>query len=310
MAAYVGAIAVGAVVGLLAPSISPHLDSAITPLLAALLFVTFLQVPASRVRAALGDVRFTLALLVVNFVAVPLVVAVLLRLVGPDDDAVRLGMLLVLLCPCVDYVMVFSGLAGGRADALLAATPLLLIGQFVLLPGYLLLFVGDDLARSIDPQPFLVAFASLIAIPLAAAWTLQAAARRSSVAAHTIGRLGMTMVPLMAAVLAVVVASQITRVEGHVAVLLSAVAVYGLFLAVMPPVGDVVARVAGLDAPARRAVVFSGATRNSLVVLPLALALPSGSERAAAVVVTQTLVELLGMVIYVRLVPRFVRAVR
>ncbi len=50
--------------------------------------------------------------------------------------------------------------------------------------------------------------------------------------------------------------------------------------------------------------MFSGVTRNSLVVLPLALALPVGFEAAAVVVVTQTLVEVIGMVVCVRVVPR------
>ncbi|MEU5090636.1 hypothetical protein [Streptomyces sp. NPDC021356] len=50
--------------------------------------------------------------------------------------------------------------------------------------------------------------------------------------------------------------------------------------------------------PGGRAIVFTGAIRNSLVVLPLALALPAGLEVAAVVLVTQTLVEVLGMVTY------------
>ena len=44
-------------------------------------------------------------------------------------------------------------------------------------------------------------------------------------------------------------------------------------------------------------------TRNSLVVLPLALALPAEFALAPAVVVTQTLVELAGMVVLTRVVP-------
>jgi len=55
-------------------------------------------------------------------------------------------------------------------------------------------------------------------------------------------------------------------------------------------------------------VVFSGGTRNSLVILPLALALPGQLALAALVVVTQTLVELIGMVLYVRFLPRIVPA--
>jgi len=77
---------------------------------------------------------------------------------------------------------------------------------------------------------------------------------------------------------------------------------------VMVPVGMLASRVAGLDVPGRRAVVFSGATRNSLVVLPLVLALPAAFDLAPLVVVTQTLVELIVMVIFIRLIPRVVPA--
>ncbi len=49
--------------------------------------------------------------------------------------------------------------------------------------------------------------------------------------------------------------------------------------------------------------MFSAATRNSLVVLPLALALPAPLGIAPLAVVTQTLVELVAMVVLVRLVP-------
>lgn len=51
-------------------------------------------------------------------------------------------------------------------------------------------------------------------------------------------------------------------------------------------------------------MIFSGATRNSLVVLPLALALPAELAIAPLAVVTQTLIELVGMVVLVQLVPK------
>jgi len=72
----------------------------------------------------------------------------------------------------------------------------------------------------------------------------------------------------------------------------------------MVAVGIGVARLARLHAPAARALVFSGVTRNSLVVLPLALALPASLALAPLAVVTQTLVELVGMVILVRVLPK------
>ena len=55
-------------------------------------------------------------------------------------------------------------------------------------------------------------------------------------------------------------------------------------------------------------VTFSASTRNSLVVLPLAMALPAELRvLAAAAIITQTLVELIGELIYVRAIPALVR---
>lgn len=300
---YVAAIGAGAVFGLALPGSAPALSSAITPILAVLLFATFLAVPLVDVGRSLRDVRFLATVLLVNFLAVPVVVWALTRWV-PDERGLLIGVLLVLLTPCVDYVIVFTGLAGGAKAQLLAATPLLMVLQILLLPLYLFLFAGADSLGLIDARPFVEAFLLLIVLPLAAAAVVQAAARRTSggrTIAHGMAR---AMVPLMMATLAVVVASQVAAVGGEAGALLGVIPVYIGFLAVMVLIGWAAARVSGLGTAASRAVTFSGATRNSLVVLPLALALPPSLGLAPLAVVTQTLVELVGMVVLVRLVPK------
>ncbi|MCX5070938.1 bile acid:sodium symporter [Streptomyces sp. NBC_00424] len=309
IAVYLGAMAAGALVGWAAPSAGPGLEHGINPVLGALLFVTFLQVPAAELLRSLRDGRFLSAALVVNFVVVPLVVAAMFAFL-PADQAVRIGVLLVLLCPCVDYVIVFSGLAGGSSRRLLAATPLLLVAQMLLLPGFLYLFMGSELADIVEVGPFVEAFLILIVIPLALAWALQAWAARRPAGQKVSDAATTTMVPLMAATLFVVVASQVPKLGDSLADVAAVIPFYAAFLVVMAFAGKAVARLFRLDAPASRAVVFTGATRNSLVVLPLALALalPDNLSVAAVVVVTQTLVEVLGMVAYVRLVPRLVPA--
>lgn len=306
VAVYVAAIAAGVGIGLTAPTAGPVLEHAINPILGALLFVTFLQVPAAELMHSLGDGRFLGAALVVNFVVVPLVVAGMFVFL-PADRAVRLGMLLVLLAPCVDYVIVFTGLAGGSSRQLLAATPLLLIAQMFLLPVFLLAFMGPDLADAIDAGPFLEAFLGLIVLPLVLAWTVQAWAKRHRTGRAVSNAASTAMVPLMAATLLVVVASQAPKIS-DVREVAPVVPIYITFLAVMAFAGLGVARLFRLDPPAGHAIVFTGATRNSLVVLPLALALPDALAIAVAavVVVTQTLVEVIGMVIYVRAIPRLV----
>lgn len=303
VALYLAAIGAGAALGLLAPAAARPLEPAITPVLALLLFATFLGVPFAQIGRALRDGRFLGAVVIVNFVVVPVVVFVLSRVVA-SDRAVLVGVLLVLLTPCVDYVIVFTGLAGGARARLLAATPLLMALQILLLPLYLWLMAGVEVMDAFDPRPFIEAFLLLIALPLALAAATQALARRfragRAVEASALG----AMVPLMMLTLAVVVGSQVSALGGALGRLLIAVPVFAAFILVMAPLGALAGRVARLDVPGRRAVVFSGVTRNSLVVLPLALSLPAGFEPAPLVVVTQTLVELVAMVVMVAVVPR------
>jgi len=304
---YLAAIALGAVVGMLMPAVAGPLETAITPVLAAVLYATFLGVPFASIGHAFTDWRFLGIVVVLNFIVAPMIVFGLSRFFIADR-AVLVGVLLVLLTPCVDYVIVFTGLAVGSRERLLAATPLLMLMQIVLLPLYLWLMAGADVVGAFDARPFALAFILLIALPLALAAATQVIAKR-----HRAGRaiertMHAAMVPLMMLTLAVVVGSQVFGVSGSLGPLLVAVPVFIAFIVIMGPLAALLARAARLDAPARRAVVFSGVTRNSLVVLPLALALPASFALTPLVVVAQTLVELVAMVVMVAVVPRTVRS--
>nr|WP_276324606.1 metalloregulator ArsR/SmtB family transcription factor [Corynebacterium glucuronolyticum] len=107
---YLAALVLGALIGLAAPATAPAFEVAINPVLMALLYATFLSVPLTKVGQALRDGRFLAGLTVLNFLIVPVVVYLLSRFVA-DDQALLLGVLLVLLAPCIDYVIAFSGLA-------------------------------------------------------------------------------------------------------------------------------------------------------------------------------------------------------
>lgn len=247
-------------------------------------------------------------LLLATFLVVPAVVFGLSRFVA-HDDALLVGVLLVLLAPCVDYVIVFTALAGGAAERLLAAAPLLMLVQMAVLPVLLRAFAGPETVAAVDAGPFVRALVLLILVPLALAALLQWGAVRGrggvrDTAAGVVRGFTAAMVPLMVVTLFTVVASQIRGVGERLPALAAVVPLFAAFAAVMVALGVVAARWARLDVPAGRALVFSGVTRNSLVVLPLALSLPASLDPAPLVVVTQTLVELGAMVSLVRLVPR------
>ena len=300
---YLAAVALAAGIGVLVPDAAGPAEAALTPLLGLLLFQTFLGVPVARLSAGLRDRRFLLGLALVNAVIAP-ALAVLLALVLVPDPALRVGVLFVLLAPCVDWVLVFAGMAGGDRARLLAATPLLLSGQMLLLPPALALLAGPQAAGTVRAGPFAEAFAVLILLPLLAAVAAQAWAARRRSGARAVEVVEAGMVPTTALVLAAAVLSQIGQVLPMLGRLLGLVPVYLLFAAAMTLLGTLACRALRLDVPGARAVVFSGVARNSLVVLPLVLALPAELSAAAPAVVVQTLVELPFLLLLLRAVPR------
>ncbi len=301
VAIYLAAVLLAGIVAWQWPT-STALAPAIDPLLALMLFVTFLQVPLTELRRSWSDMRFLSALLVANFVAVPILVALLLPWM-PQDPLLRIGVLLVLLTPCIDYVVTFAHLGKADAKPLLASTPVLLAAQMVLLPIYLNVFMGDAAAGLVRLQPFLHAFIWLIVLPLSLAALCQACAARSTTAERAVAWLGLLPVPATAAVLFVVVAAVAPQLGPALDAVRQVAPVYVIFAVAAPLVGWCVARLWRLPADRGRAVAFSAATRNSLVVLPLGMAIPEAIPWVPAVIVAQTLVELVSELVYVKLMP-------
>ena len=299
---YVVALGLGAGLGLWRPIFGASLEFLISPVIAILLYGMFTQIPFLQLREAFANRRFTAALLTVNFVVVPVLVWLLSRFL-PEHPPLLLGVYLVLLTPCIDYVIVFTHLGRGNAKLVLASTPLLLLMQMLLLPVYLWLFMGNQAAQVMSAGPFLEAFLVLIVLPLGLALATEFWAKRRRSGAIWLEATAWLPVPFMAFTLLLVVASQIGRIEEYLPLVSRAVPVYVAFMVIMPVLARLTACTFRLDTQAGRALIFSAGTRNSLVVLPLALALPDAWILASAVIVTQTLVELVGELIYIRLVP-------
>lgn len=304
VALYLGAALLGLAVGTAAPTTAPALDAALWPVLALLLFVTFVQVPLVRLPSAFREGRFLAALLVGNFVLAPAVVWALSRFL-PRDPAILLGALMVLLAPCTDWFITFTQLGRGDARLAIAATPINLLAQIVFLPGYLWLFAGETLAGAVEPARFLGAFLGLILLPLVLAAGTQRWAERRPGCHQWREQLDRMPVPLLAVVVFLIAASQAGTVV-HVLHALGTVAmVFVAYLLLAAYLGLTTAKVFRLPPPATRTLIFSLGTRNSFVVLPFALALPAGWDTAAVVIVLQSLVELFGMIGYLWWVPRW-----
>ena len=303
---YVFSLMIGGLLGFTNEEFGAALDWMISPLIAILMYGMFAQIPFLKLREAIANLKFMGALLVGNFIAVPMIVWILTALF-PQSAPVLLGVCLVLLTPCIDYVIVFTQLGKGNEKLMLAATPILFVVQMMLLPLYLWLFIGEEMVGIVQVEPFLEAFLLLIVLPLIIAVITQLWAKKNERGEKVLESTAWLPVPFMALVLIVVVASQIGKVYSDFDVIVRVMPIYILFLIIIPMVSRLIGLTFKLDTGAGRALIFSMGTRNSLVVLPLALALPaSWATIAAAVIVTQTMVELVGELIYMKAVPHLI----
>lgn len=300
---YLAAVLAGLLTGHAAPAAGPALEPLIWPLLGTLLYATFTQVPLTRMPATLRDPRFLVALATGNFLLLPLVVGGLLPLL-PNDPALHLGVLLVLLAPCTDWFVAFTHLGRGDTIRAIVATPLLLLGSVLALPVWLWLWLDPPVIRGVLSGHLLIAFALLIATPLLLAAVTERLAESRAGGRRFLSLLGRAPVPLLALIVYLIATSQVVAVIGMLESLWRVVLVFALFLLAAAWLGKWLGRWMGLPASAARTLTFSFGTRNSFVVLPLALALPPAWQAAAVVIVLQSLVELFGMIGYLAWVPR------
>lgn len=299
-----GGAVLGTILGVGVSGFTGLAEAALTPCLIALLFLTFLDIPFDAGLRAVRDLPLLAVTAAVNFLIVPLVVAGLIAVFDIADPLLP-AVLIVLLCPCIDYVIAFTRAAGGAADRLLMLTPVLMIAQLVLLPVMLWAVSGGRLSIDLPVRPLFGALVLFIIIPLTAAVTVRLLARRAPRLGRPLAATTRLMDPVMTLTLLVITASVTPLIAGSAGHLGTAAIVFALFAVVMTIIGWIVTRVSRLGPQRSRAVILSGVTRNSLVMLPIVRAI-TGEGLAPAGVVTQTLIELLMLIVLVRVLPRLV----
>ena len=300
---YLAAISCGLVTGANVTANTAVLEPLIWPILGMLLYATFVQVPLLEVGTAFRDRRFVVAVVLGNFVFIPLLVWAALVLL-PDNPPLKLGVLLVLLVPCTDWFVTFAQVGRGNAARAIAITPINLLLQILLLP----LFIGIWLPAAnwqaavfLDITllpPLLLLALTLVAGAITGAW-----AQRSYRGRAWQECMGWLPVPLLAMVLFLVSTTQAGTALESAETLLAVLPLFVIFPIAVALAARILTHCLALPMDAGRTLAFSMGTRNSFVVLPIALALPTGWELTAVVIVFQSLIELLGMVFFLWWLP-------
>ncbi|MCM3588368.1 bile acid:sodium symporter [Mesobacillus maritimus] len=117
-------------------------ESFIVPLLIGMLYITFLQIPFEEIKKAFKNIKFTYTSGLINFVWTPLFAWLLSLLFLGDNAALSIGFIMLMVTPCTDWYLIFTGIAKGNVALSTAILPLNLILQVILLPIFLLIFGG------------------------------------------------------------------------------------------------------------------------------------------------------------------------
>ncbi|MCP1675379.1 ACR3 family arsenite efflux pump ArsB [Natronocella acetinitrilica] len=290
LGAYALAPLAGLAIGVALPGTVAMADSLLWPTLALLLFVTFLQVPLVAQQRLPQTKRYMLAAAFAQFLCLPLLVGGLLLLV-PDDPGLQLAVCLVLLAPCTDWFVTFSKLSRGSVQVAVLSTPMLLIGQLVMLPVWIYLLAGSAALAAFEPMRLLIVFSAIVLLPLGVAMVLQRLRPGSGLrlTAHQLDRIGKW---LLVVVLGLIGTSQLSALVGAwQSWLLPVAGVYLGFAVGATAIAVLIARAVRLRPAPGRTLLISLNARNSFVVLPVALA-SGAAATASAAIVLQMLLEL------------------
>ncbi|MFC7063837.1 arsenic resistance protein, partial [Halobacillus seohaensis] len=107
-----------------------------------MLYITFLQIPIEEIKKAFKNIKFTYTSIIINFVWTPILAWLLAIVFLGDNPALYIGFIMLMVTPCTDWYLIFTGIAKGNVALSTAILPLNLILQIILLPIYLLIFGG------------------------------------------------------------------------------------------------------------------------------------------------------------------------
>ncbi len=167
---HTGIMLSAAVIGLLLGSYTSFGDvsaSLIEPFLMLMLFLVFLSIDLRKMRESFANIRFLTSAVAINFVFTPVISFLLGLLFFGGSVDLRIGLIMLLVTPCTDWYLVFTSVSKGNVDLSSTLLPINLFLQIILMPVYLLVFMGRSV--EFDIADMLVNMAIVLLVPFFAA---------------------------------------------------------------------------------------------------------------------------------------------
>jgi ACR3 family arsenite efflux pump ArsB len=261
----------GILIGNVSPGIAKHSKNFIEIFLMSLLFFVFLAVNIKEITKSFTDLRFSVSSLIINFVWTPLATLLLSRIFMAGRIDLQIGFIMLMVTPCTDWYLVFTGLAGGNMALGSSILPLNLIIQIVLLPVYLLLFMGRSV--SFDGAVILKSIFLVLVMPLASANVTKhifAKIKIKYILEKVAAKSDDIQFLLLCLAIISMFASQGSLLFGHVKLFLNLLPPLIIFFAVNFFIAFLTGKRLGLPFPNIIPLIFTTSARNSPISLAIA----------------------------------------
>jgi ACR3 family arsenite efflux pump ArsB len=162
---------IGVALEKLIPIMEQYAGNFIEIFLMCMLFFVFLNVEIKEISKSFSNLRFSVSSLIINFIFTPLFTFALSKLFLAGQIDLQIGFIMLMVTPCTDWYLIITGVANGNVSLGASILPLNLILQIVLLPVYLLLFMGTEVSFGLGT--IIHSIVLVLAIPLMAVNTVK-----------------------------------------------------------------------------------------------------------------------------------------
>lgn len=150
----------------------------IVPFLMIMLFGLFLNIPIKDLLKSFSNLKFFSANIGINFIWTPIFAYGLGYLFLQNEMSHWIGFVMLMVTPCTDWYLIFTGIAKGNTPLSASVLPLNLILQVILLPIYLLLFFGKT--GTVDSAVLFESIVLVLLVPFVLAQTTRYVSKQLS----------------------------------------------------------------------------------------------------------------------------------
>lgn len=297
-----GSIGVGLAIGTAVPSVGRSMSSIVSIGVFALISFVMLDVGTSGFARIIAERKFLAVAIALNFVVNPISAWILGRMFLAGSPELRTGLILFLVTPCIGWYLAFTEMAGGDTELGVSLLGVNIVMQVLLLPLYLVAFVGH--ATPIPTSSIVRSVAVYLVAPAALAAITRSIRRRRRIehnnAAPSISTL---KTGALAIVITSMFASQTQTILDNPGAFFQLLTPIAAFFALSFIIALVVGHRTGMPEAQTTLLAFTTTSRNSEASLAIA-ATAFASPLVALTVVLGPVIELPLLVIMVRILNR------